>query len=58
MTCTLRDSEFNAINVGDLRRKLCLNQQQFWTPIGVTQSGGSRYENERNNNSVGISPVR
>jgi transcriptional regulator with XRE-family HTH domain len=38
----------NAINVGDLRHKLGLNQQQFWSPIGVTQSGGSRYENGRN----------
>jgi hypothetical protein len=38
----------NAINVGELRRKLGLNQHQFWSPIGVTQSGGSRYENERN----------
>jgi hypothetical protein len=38
----------NAINVGDLRRKLGLNQYQFWSPIGVTQSGGSRYENARN----------
>ena len=37
----------NAINVGELRRKLGLNQHQFWSPIGVTQGGGSRYENER-----------
>jgi transcriptional regulator with XRE-family HTH domain len=38
----------NAINVDELRRKLGLNQHQFWSPIGVTQSGGSRYENGRN----------
>jgi hypothetical protein len=25
-----------------------LNQQQFWSKIGVTQSGGSRYESGRN----------
>jgi hypothetical protein len=24
-----------------------LNQQEFWSAIGVTQSGGSRYENDR-----------
>ena len=32
----------------DIRRKLGLNQQQFWSKIGVTQSGGSRYESGRN----------
>jgi predicted transcriptional regulator len=32
----------------DIRRKLGLNQQQFWSEIGVTQSGGSRYESGRN----------
>lgn len=32
----------------EIRRKLGLNQQQFWTKIGVTQSGGSRYESGRN----------
>ncbi len=31
-----------------LRRKLGLNQSEFWTPLGVTQSGGSRYESGRN----------
>jgi transcriptional regulator with XRE-family HTH domain len=31
----------------DVRRKLGLNQQDFWTKIGVTQSGGSRYESGR-----------
>jgi transcriptional regulator with XRE-family HTH domain len=31
----------------EIRRKLGLNQQQFWTQIGVTQSGGSRYESGR-----------
>ena len=36
------------INVREIRRKLGLNQQQFWTQIGVTQSGGSRYESGRN----------
>ena len=31
----------------EIRRKLGLNQQQFWSKIGVTQSGGSRYESGR-----------
>jgi transcriptional regulator with XRE-family HTH domain len=32
----------------EIRRKLGMNQQQFWSKIGVTQSGGSRYESGRN----------
>lgn len=35
-------------NPGNLRRRLGLNQEEFWTRIGVTQSGGSRYESGRN----------
>lgn len=31
-----------------LRLKLNMNQTQFWGKLGVTQSGGSRYESERN----------
>jgi predicted transcriptional regulator len=31
-----------------IRRNLDLNQKDFWSKIGVTQSGGSRYENGRN----------
>ena len=31
-----------------LRRRLGLNQQEFWSKVGVTQSGGSRYESGRN----------
>lgn len=27
-----------------LRKKMGINQTQFWGPLGVTQSGGSRYE--------------
>lgn len=30
-----------------LRRKLDLNQTEFWSRLGVTQSGGSRYESTR-----------
>ena len=31
-------------NPREIRQRLGMNQQQFWTQIGVTQSGGSRYE--------------
>ena len=30
------------------RQKLNLNQAEFWSRLGVTQSGGSRYESGRN----------
>lgn len=36
------------IDAREIRRKLGLNQQQFWSRLGVTQSGGSRYESGRN----------
>lgn len=36
------------LDVREIRRKLGMNQQQFWSKIGVTQSGGSRYESGRN----------
>jgi transcriptional regulator with XRE-family HTH domain len=35
------------VNPKEVRTKLGLNQQEFWTKIGVTQSGGSRYESGR-----------
>jgi len=35
------------INPREIRRRLGLNQEDFWTKIGVTQSGGSRYESGR-----------
>ena len=35
-------------NPREIRRRLRLNQQEFWSRIGVTQSGGSRYESGRN----------
>ncbi|WP_341675385.1 helix-turn-helix domain-containing protein [Niveibacterium sp. SC-1] len=35
------------VDVREIRRKLGLNQSQFWSKIGVTQSGGSRYESGR-----------
>lgn len=40
---------FNAINnPREIRRAAGMNQQAFWSRIGVTQSGGSRYESGRN----------
>jgi transcriptional regulator with XRE-family HTH domain len=45
------DRDFNSpnttINPRDIRRRMGLNQEEFWTRIGVTQSGGSRYESGR-----------
>ncbi|MFC2306590.1 MAG: helix-turn-helix domain-containing protein, partial [Neisseria elongata] len=35
-------------NIREIRKKLGLNQNEFWSKIGVTQSGGSRYESGRN----------
>ena len=35
------------LNPREIRRRLGLNQEQFWTQIVVTQSGGSRYESGR-----------
>lgn len=34
-------------NPRDIRHRLGMNQQEFWGRIGVTQSGGSRYESGR-----------
>ena len=36
------------IDVREIRRRLGMNQHQFWSRLGVTQSGGSRYESGRN----------
>lgn len=38
---------FTSTDVLAIRAKLGLNQSQFWSPLGVTQSGGSRYETGR-----------
>ena len=32
------------MNPKNLRLKLGLNQSEFWNAVGITQSGGSRYE--------------
>lgn len=36
-----------ATNLTDLRKSLKLSQAEFWANLGVTQSGGSRYESGR-----------
>lgn|SRR5574338_578762 len=35
-------------DIRQMRDKLGLNQAEFWSRVGVTQSGGSRYESGRN----------
>lgn len=35
-------------NLREIRKGTGKNQQQFWSEIGITQSGGSRYESGRN----------
>jgi predicted transcriptional regulator len=37
----------NIPNPKEIRQNLGLNQQEFWSKVGVTQSGGSRYESGR-----------
>ena len=37
----------NISNPRQIRNRLSMNQQEFWARIGVTQSGGSRYESGR-----------
>ncbi len=36
-----------AIDPVAARQKLGINQTKFWSRVGVTQSGGSRYESGR-----------
>lgn len=38
----------NKFNPREIRKQLGMNQHDFWSRIGVTQSGGSRYESGRN----------
>lgn len=39
---------FTSEQVRKLRLKLKMNQSEFWSALGVSQSGGSRYEGGRN----------
>jgi len=43
-----RKKKLDFSGIADMRKKLNLNQTEFWTRYGVTQSGGSRYESGRN----------
>lgn len=36
------------IDPREIRQRAGLNQSEFWSKVGVTQSGGSRYESGRN----------
>ena len=38
----------NKPDLKEMRKKRGMNQSNFWAPLGVTQSGGSRYESDRN----------
>lgn len=40
-------SKETRINYRDMRKNMGLNQLEFWSLVGVTQSGGSRYESGR-----------
>lgn len=42
-----KNAKLDITRIADSRRKLGVNQQTFWSPLGVTQSGGSRYESGR-----------
>jgi len=41
------DKTISGKQAAALRRNLRLSQTEFWTRLGVTQSGGSRYEADR-----------
>lgn len=47
MAKSLRSNIENGDQVREIRRLAGLNQTEFWNRIGVTQSGGSRYESGR-----------
>lgn len=42
-----RAKTINLNDITAIRRARNENQSQYWTRLGVTQSAGSRYENER-----------
>ncbi|NMG17688.1 helix-turn-helix domain-containing protein [Aromatoleum bremense] len=37
----------DAAELKAMRKKLGMNQKDFWERVGITQSGGSRYESGR-----------
>ena len=42
-----RRTQEPTINALAVRHKLGLTQTEFWSRVGITQSGGSRYESGR-----------
>lgn len=42
-----RKSKLDLTDIGTVRRKEGVNQLEFWSRYGVSQSGGSRYESGR-----------
>lgn len=43
-----RKMSFSINRMLDARKKVGMNQSEFWQRFGITQSGGSRYESGRN----------
>jgi DNA-binding transcriptional regulator YiaG len=43
-----RKKRLDFSDIATTRKKANLNQKDFWSRYGVTQSGGSRYESGRN----------
>ncbi len=43
-----RKNKLDFSDIGNARKKEGRNQKDFWSRYGVTQSGGSRYESDRN----------
>jgi len=43
-----KTKKLNVSKISAERKKQGINQKDFWKQYGVTQSGGSRYENGRN----------
>lgn len=43
-----RKKKLDFSGIADVRKEEGINQSEFWTRYGVTQSGGSRYEAGRN----------
>ena len=43
-----RKKKLDFSDIANARKKEGINQKDFWTRYGVTQSGGSRYESGRN----------
>ena len=43
----IKVKKYTSQDLIQLRKKLGLNQSEFWKAINVTQSGGSRYERGR-----------